>query len=147
MTKKEVKELLFTKSTQFNHPDFIATDPIQIPHQFSKKEDIEISGFLTAVIAWGQRITIINNATRLMEMMDNAPYDFILHHHEKDLVPFESFVHRTFNGDDCLTFIAALKRIYNDLGGLEMVMAQSFENDQESCLMFDILFRPGEYNH
>lgn len=131
MTKKEVKELLLAKSAQFNHPDFIATDPIQIPHRFKKKEDIEISGFLTSVIAWGQRVTIINNATRLMELMDNAPHDFILNHHEKDLIPFENFVHRTFNGDDCLAFISALKRIYCDLGGLETVMAQSFENDQQ----------------
>jgi uncharacterized protein (TIGR02757 family) len=131
LTKKEVKELLFEKSAQFNHPDFIATDPIQIPHRFEKKEDIEISGFLTSVIAWGQRVTIINNATRLMEMMDNSPHDFILHHHEKDLIPFESFVHRTFNGDDCLAFISALKRIYQDMGGLEKVMAHSFRNDQQ----------------
>jgi len=132
LNRAAVEKLLREKTSLYNHPDFIATDPIQIPHRFTKKEDIEISGFLTAVIAWGQRVTIINNATRLMEMMDNSPHDFILHHQEKDLIPFESFVHRTFNGDDCLTFISALRRFYRDLGGLASVMAQSFENDQAS---------------
>ena len=132
MNRKQVETLLREKTSLYNHPDFIATDPIQIPHRFEKKEDIEISGFLTAVIAWGQRVTIINNATRLMEMMDNSPHDFILNHTEKDLIPFETFVHRTFNGDDCLAFIAALKRFYRDLGGLEMVMANSFSDDKRN---------------
>ncbi|MCZ4407635.1 TIGR02757 family protein [Cryomorphaceae bacterium 1068] len=132
MNKQEVEKLLREKTSLYNHSDFIATDPIQIPHRFEKKEDIEISGFLTAVIAWGQRVTIINNATRLMQMMDNSPHDFIVNHQDKDLIPFENFVHRTFNGDDCLTFIAALKRFYLDLGGLESVMARSFKNDQAS---------------
>jgi uncharacterized protein (TIGR02757 family) len=132
LTKKEVEQLLREKTTLYNLPTFIPTDPIQIPHRFEKKEDIEISGFLTAVIAWGQRVTIINNATRLMDMMDNSPHDFILNHHEKDLVPFESFVHRTFNGDDCLTFISALQKFYRELGGLERVMADSFQNDQKN---------------
>ena len=132
MNRKEVENLLREKTFQYNHPDFIATDPIQIPHRFEKKEDIEISGFLTAVIAWGQRVTIINNATRLMEMMDNSPHDFILNHSEKDLIPFESFVHRTFNGDDCLTFIMALQKFYRDKGGLERVVAEAFANDRKA---------------
>lgn len=131
MTKSEVAQLLRDKSDLYNRPDFIGTDPIQIPHRFTKKEDIEISGFLTAVIAWGQRVTIINNATRLMEMMDNAPHSFIRQHEPKDLKPFEQFVHRTFNADDCLTFIAALRRIYLSLGGLEMAVARAFANDGE----------------
>ncbi|MEM9052615.1 MAG: TIGR02757 family protein [Bacteroidota bacterium] len=132
MTKKEVAQLLVEKSVEYNHPDFIQTDPIQIPHRFSKKEDIEISGFLAAVIAWGQRVTIINNSNRLMEWMDNSPHDFILSHSESDLKPFISFVHRTFNGDDCLTFILALKNLYENHGGLEKAIGKSFESDSQT---------------
>lgn len=132
MASVDVEKLLREKTALYNHPDFIATDPIQIPHRFKKKEDIEISGFLTAVIAWGQRVTIINNATRLMKMMDDAPHDFILNHREKDLIPFQRFVHRTFNGDDCLTFIAALQKLYRHSGGLEATMANAFHTDREN---------------
>lgn len=132
MTKKEVAQLLIEKSVEYNHPNFIETDPIQIPHRFSKKEDIEISGFFAATIAWGQRVTIINNANKLMEWMGNSPSDFILNHSEKELKPFSKFVHRTFNGDDCLTFISALKNLYKKHGGLEKAISSSFKSDPKS---------------
>lgn len=107
----------------YNRPDFIASDPISVPHHFTRKEDIEISGFLTATIAWGQRPTIIKNANRLMELMDFAPYQFISQHEPKDRERFRSFVHRTFNYDDTLYFLHSLQRIYTLYGGLEQVMA------------------------
>jgi uncharacterized protein (TIGR02757 family) len=129
LSKKQVEELLLEKAEQYNHLDFIASDPIQIPHQFSKKEDIEISGFLAAVIAWGQRITIINNAKRLMEWMDYSPHDFILNHSDKDLKPFENFVHRTFNSTDCLTFIVALRNLYLNHDGLEGALETCFKTN------------------
>ena len=108
------------KVVQYNTPDFIGSDPLQIPHRYSLKEDIEISGFLTATIAWGNRKSIINNAKRLMRMMDDAPYQFVMQHQPKDLEPLNSFVHRTFNGLDCIQFIESLKHIYTKsqrLGG------------------------------
>ena len=80
--KADLKEFLDEKVVLYNHPKFIESDPIQIPHQFSKKEDIEIAGFLTATIAWGNRKMIINNSNKLMELLDNAPYDFIINHQE-----------------------------------------------------------------
>lgn len=129
MKKSDLIDLLNEKAQQYNHTDFIATDPIQIPHRFSKKEDIEIAGFLASVIAWGQRKTIINNALRLMELMDNAPHDFILNFKEKDLERFEGFVHRTFNYDDLLAFLNALQRIYRLEGGLEAAINKSFKAD------------------
>ncbi len=100
-------------------PDFIPHDPIQIPHRFSKKEDIEIAGFLAATIAWGQRVTIINNAHRMMEMMDNAPHDFIVNHKASDRKRFEGFVHRTFNEIDAMFFTEALQHLYLNVQGLE----------------------------
>lgn len=130
MTKADVANLLREKTKQYNTRAFIQTDPIQIPHRFSQKGDIEISAFLTADISWGQRTTIINNATRLMEWMDNSPLEFVLNFQPADLRPFERFVHRTFNGDDCLTFLHALQRIYKYEGGLENTISRAFANEK-----------------
>ena len=121
MNKTELKEFLDAKVVAYNKPDFLTTDPIQIPHLFSKKEDIEISGFLTATIAWGNRKSIINNAHRLMELMDQSPYDFVMNHSEEELDRFEHFVHRTFNAVDLTYFIASLRNLYQNHNGLEGV--------------------------
>jgi len=121
MTFEELKEFLDAKAFQYNRPDFIKDDPIKIPHQFSIKEDIEISAFLTSSIAWGNRKSIIRSAERMMNLMDNAPYDFILNHTEKDLESFNQFVHRTFNADDLKHFIRGLSYIYTTKGGLETI--------------------------
>ena len=115
--------------SRYNQPDFIASDPLMIPKKFTSREDIEIAAFLVSVIAWGQRKTIINNGFRLMKMMDDKPHDFILNFRESDLKPFTTFVHRTFNGDDALGFLHALKRIYHEEGGLENAIADAFSED------------------
>ncbi|WP_346883153.1 TIGR02757 family protein [uncultured Algibacter sp.] len=124
MNRAELKEFLDTKVTQYNNPKFIESDPILIPHQFQKKEDIEISGFLTATIAWGNRKSIINNANKLIALLDNAPHDFVLNHKERDLEKLLPFVHRTFNGQDCIQFIKSLKHIYKTHDGLESVFSK-----------------------
>ncbi|MEM1002231.1 MAG: TIGR02757 family protein [Bacteroidota bacterium] len=142
MLKNDLKEFLEMKVEEYNHPRFIESDPIQIPHQFSKKEDIEISAFLTATIAWGNRKSIINNSYRMMELLDNAPYDFILHHQESDLKLLLGFVHRTFNGEDFIQFIACLNHIYANHGGLETVFKKhaSASHLQESIHHFKQYF-------
>ncbi|AUP77811.1 TIGR02757 family protein [Flavivirga eckloniae] len=127
MNKTDLLDFLNAKVIQYNNPKFIESDPIQIPHQFSKKEDIEISGFLTATIAWGNRKSIINNAKRLMGFLDGAPFDFVINHSEIDLEKLAPFVHRTFNGDDCIQFIKSLKHIYKNHGGLESVFSKHVE--------------------
>ena len=104
---------------KYNTPAFLATDPVQIPHLYSRKEDREIAGFLTATIAWGNRMSILKSARRMMTLMGRSPYDFIINHKEKDLKRAEGFVHRTFNSDDLLTFFAALKNLYKHKNGLE----------------------------
>ena len=124
MTKAELKTFLDEKVEQYNHPKFLEDDPLQIPHRFTKKEDIEISGFLTATIAWGNRKSIINNASRLMELLDNAPYDFVLNHSESDLDRLAPFVHRTYNGIDLQYFIKSLQHIYQNHYGLEAIFVQ-----------------------
>lgn len=108
----DLKNFLDEKVELFNRPAFIEHDPVSIPHRFSGKQDIEIAGFFAAMLAWGQRVTIIRKCTELMLWMDNDPHQFVLHHRPKDLRRFESFCHRTFNGIDALYFIAALRSIY-----------------------------------
>ena len=120
MNNQELKDFLELKYLQFNNKRFIDLDPISIPHRFNKKEDIEISAFLVATIAWGQRPSILKNGLRLMELMGDSPHDFILHFREKDLLHFRKFVHRTFNADDCCYFLKALKHIYSHFSTLEM---------------------------
>ena len=129
LSAKELKSFLDEKVIQYNNPKFIESDPIQVPHQFSKKEDIEISGFLTATIAWGNRKSIITNAKKMMQLMDNSPYDFIINHQESDLKPLLPFVHRTFNGDDLIQFVESLKHIYQYHNGLEAIFSKYAQKD------------------
>lgn len=111
-SKDHLKEFLDEKVEQYNQPDFIENDPISIPHSFKKRQDIEIAGLFAATLAWGQRITIIRKCKELLSMMDNDPYQFIIHHKQRDLKPFLNFKHRTFNGTDTLYFIESLKSFY-----------------------------------
>ena len=108
----ELKPFLDEMADRFNRKAFIVDDPISIPHRFSKRQDIEIAGLFAATLAWGQRRTIIRSCETLMALMDQAPHDFVLNHHDRDLVRVESFVHRTFNGTDLLYFLAFLRSHY-----------------------------------
>jgi len=118
-TTQSLKDFLDAKADQFNRAGFVENDPIYIPHLYNKRQDIEIAGLFAATLAWGQRVTIIRKCTELLAMMDNAPYDFVLHHSEKDLKPFLHFKHRTFNATDTLYFIAFLKWFYSKHISLE----------------------------
>jgi uncharacterized protein (TIGR02757 family) len=123
MKKLALKEFLDEKVLLYNNPKFVESDPIQIPHLFSKKEDIEIAAFLTATISWGNRTMIIKNASKMMALLDNAPYDFVTNHQESDLKSLEGFVHRTFNSTDLQQFIKSLYHIYKKHQGLENVLS------------------------
>ncbi|MDD4970010.1 MAG: TIGR02757 family protein [Paludibacter sp.] len=142
-TLQDIKYLLDSRVNQYNSLDFIQSDPIQIPHRFSRKEDIEIAAFLTATISWGQRKSIINNANRLMELMDNSPYEFLMDTPvfsdgftsgeaitNPDFRRVKDFVHRTFNGDDCLYFFDSLRNIYLHYQGLEDVFTTGYIADE-----------------
>lgn len=120
----EFKEFLDEKVRQYNTLEFIDSDPIQIPHRYSQKEDIEIAGFLAATIAWGNRKMIIQNADKMMQLMGNSPFDFVMSFSDDDLDKMQGFVHRTFNSDDLQFFMKALRNIYQQHGGLEKVFAQ-----------------------
>lgn len=114
-----LRELLEQKAAVYNRQDFIQKDPIVVPHRFRRKQDIEIAGLFAAVLAWGNRTSIINSSNRIMSWMQESPYDFIRHHREKDLEPMMHFAHRTFNGTDLLYFIDFLHRHYQRYDSLE----------------------------
>jgi len=123
---EQIKKLLDEKYAQYCNEEFIALDPVQIPHYFNKKEDIEIAGFLSASIAWGQRPVILRNAKTLMNIMEFDPYYFIMHHSPADLLAFENFRHRTMLSEDIKFFMRALQNIYQNHGGLENVFNRGY---------------------
>lgn len=142
LSSAELKEFLDQKADQFNRPGFITNDPICVPHLFSKKQDIEIAGFFAAVLAWGQRVTIIRKCNELIRFMDNDPHQFIMHHKPKDLKPLKDFKHRTFNGTDAFYFIEALQSIYSRYDSLERAFAvdAKADNIESGLINFHNLF-------
>jgi uncharacterized protein (TIGR02757 family) len=129
----EIREFLDFQYDHFNRPEFMEADPIQIPHLFTRTEDIEIAGFLTATLSWGQRKTIIAKSRQLMTLMDNQPFSFIMEADEACFSRFENFCHRTFNTMDTLYFLYSLKHIYTLHGGLRKVFEQGFQAHREAA--------------
>ena len=124
----EIKAFLEEKYLQYNNPSFIDSDPISIPHSFTDDRDREISGFLTAAIAWGRRDLILRSSRLMMELMDNSPYEFIMAASENDFSRFSRFVHRTFNGTDCIYFLKGLRHIYSNFDSMEDVVLQGMKD-------------------
>lgn len=144
MKVHDLKDYLDAKASYYNQPDFIPHDPIAIPHRFSKLQDIEISGLFAAILAWGNRTTIINKCTELMEMMDDAPHDYIMNHQPRDRMRLMSFCHRTFNGLDLLYFIEFLQHYYLNVTSLEFAFSGGLspedENVEKALLGFNHIF-------
>jgi uncharacterized protein (TIGR02757 family) len=116
---EQIKALLDNRYDQYNRPDFIANDPVVIPHGFTRPQDIEIAGLFAAILAWGQRVTIIRKCRELLARMDQAPYDFIRHHSDEDLKALLGFKHRTFNDTDLLYLVSFLHDFYRQYASLE----------------------------
>jgi uncharacterized protein (TIGR02757 family) len=135
-SKDELKDLLEEMADRFNRPEFIEDDPISIPHLFTRKQDVEIAGLFAAVLAWGQRVTIIRKSRELMAMMDDAPFDFVRNHSESDLKGLLTFKHRTFNTTDTLYFIEFLRSFYRNHKSLEQAfLPTSVHDNMESGLI------------
>lgn len=135
---KAVINLLNEKVETYNAPSFIKTDPVSIPHRFTKKQDIEIAGFFAAIFAWGNRTTIINKTTQLLQLMDNAPYDFVLHASPAALNRLENFKHRTFNTTDLLYCVEFFKFHYAANKSLETAFTKwmhKSDTDTENALV------------
>lgn len=131
MTEKEIFAFLDEKAEEFNTPDFIGNDPIQIPHRFSLKQDVEVAGLFSATIAWGNRKSIIKSAEKIMDFMGNNPFDFIMSAKDKDFENIENkSIHRTFNGEDFKFFVQSLKRIYTQNESLENLFL--LKNDEKN---------------
>lgn len=141
-SRAALKAFLDEQVDRFNRPAFIIDDPVSIPHRFAKKQDIEIAGFFAAILAWGQRPTIIRKCRELLSYMDDAPYDFIRNHRLEDLRPFEDFKHRTFNGVDALYFVEALKHLYSQFDSLEdaFLVSDAEKTVERGLIRFHNLF-------
>jgi uncharacterized protein (TIGR02757 family) len=124
---EDIRAFLDRKVEEYNRPSFITDDPICIPRRYTNKQDIEIAGFFAAIFSWGNRTTIIRKSRELMQLMDDAPYDFVRQHQEKDLRRLLDFRHRTFNATDLLFFIAFFKAHYADFGSLEDAFLRPWE--------------------
>lgn len=140
MTHLDLKEFLDEKVALYLKPNFISEDPISIPHQFTKKEDIEIAAFLSATIAWGRRPMILKNAAKMMQIMDHSPHDFILNASNTEILKSLDFCHRTFQGIDFQTFIYALRNIYQNHKGLEGCFYTEKEDMSEGISNFKQIF-------
>ncbi|MBA2330564.1 MAG: TIGR02757 family protein [Flavisolibacter sp.] len=136
MEENKLKDFLNKKVDEYNQPSFIQSDPISVPHRFSKKQDIEIAAFFASIFAWGNRTIIINKTTQLMELMGNTPHDFIIHHKENDLKTFLNFRHRTFNTTDVLYFILFLQHHYKKHNSLEDAFFYKGLSNQEERLNY-----------
>lgn len=140
----QLRNFLEEKYQKYNQPGFINSDPVSIPHIFSKKEDIEIMGFWSSMLAWGQRKTIINKSNELIALMEGAPHDFIINHSEHELARFLKFKHRTFNDLDTLYFISFFRHFYQNHQSLEEAFVfDGIENEMnvgKSISMFHKLF-------
>jgi len=126
----DIITLLNQKAEFYNQPAFIPNDPISIPHLFTKKEDIEISGFLTAILSWGRRDMIIKSGKSLMQLMSNEPFYFLLNANKFDFQKLEPFYYRTFNSDDVLFVLYALKEIYTSNNSLENIANTAFKKSK-----------------
>lgn len=136
----KLKDFLDEKYWQYNRPAFIEDDPISIPHQYQSLQDIEIAGFWAAVLAWGQRKTIINKCKELFLLMDNAPSDFVVNHQESDLKAFLHFKHRTFNATDTLYFLKFFQTFYQKHSSLEEAFMTSDHDMEKGLVNFHNLF-------
>ncbi|MEY4384102.1 MAG: hypothetical protein RI995_1644 [Bacteroidota bacterium] len=128
--KRDVQKLLNEKFQQFNQTDFIAHDPISIPHLFSDFQNQEIMGFWVSILSWGQRKTILKKAHELIDLMDGNPFQFIQQFEEKDLKRFEQFKHRTFQYPDTLYFLHFFQRHYKNHSSLEAAFTIDFSENE-----------------
>lgn len=139
MENSELKELLNSLVDKYNRVEFIDSDPISVPHLFTKKQDIEIAAFFAAIFSWGQRKTIINKSVELLKRMDMSPYDFVLHHSEQELKGIMGFKHRTFNDSDALYFIHFLKFHYQKFESLEDAFIPQHKNNKQTSIEHNLI--------
>lgn len=127
----QILSLLNNKVLEYNRPNFIDSDPISIPHKFIEQKDIEISAYLTSIISWGRRPAILKGANRLMDLMGYEPYNFIMNAGQTELKQLEGFVYRTFNSDDLLFVVEAMKNLYSNYSNMEELANKCFTENND----------------
>ena len=133
LSAEQLRHFLDHKVAQFNGAEFIESDPVSIPHRYTQSGDREVAAFFAAILAWGNRKSILNSAQDLMQRMDNAPMEFVLHHTPSDLKRLRTFVHRTFNGQDAQYFVRALQSIFQEYGSMEPLFAAYMNRDGDTA--------------
>ena len=128
MVDRKLKTILDESCLKYECPEFIFDDPISIPHEFSIKEDIEVSAFLTSIISWGKRSEILKHAHLLMQMLRYSPCDFVCTASQKELEKLKTFYYRTLNGDDMLEIVLALRQICKE-GSIEKMFVAKYEGE------------------
>ncbi len=131
MEREELRDLLEHLHDKYNRAEFIEPDPISIPHSFSEREDREVSGFLAAAIAWGNRKAIVKSARRMMQYMDDAPADFVRNASASELQHLQSYVHRTFNGQDFTDFVLGMRHIIENWDGIGKFFEQEYQATED----------------
>ena len=114
LTKNELDTCLCKWAEEYHCSDFIETDPVQFPHRYTVKEDIEISGLLTAVLSFGNRIQILKKADELDRIMGHAPLTYVLSGKWRDDFPESdgrSF-YRMLSYADVRGYFEKLYRVY-----------------------------------
>ena len=73
LTKYKMDELVQLYET----PKFIKDDPIQFPHRYKKKEDIEIAAFISSLVSYGSRKQFNEKLKFLFsEVMNESPFEY-----------------------------------------------------------------------
>jgi uncharacterized protein (TIGR02757 family) len=121
MTEKSLAQKLDLWYEKICVKDFIKDDPIQFPRLFSKKEDIEIAAFLTAIIAWGRRDLILRSAQRMFALMGKSPFSYITSRDYKNLK--NKNIHRTFFEGDLKYFCKGFEHCYAKYSSLEKLFS------------------------
>ncbi len=129
ITKLALDELV----EKFETPDFIGDDPVQFPHRYEKKQDIEISGFISSAFAYGNRKKIIENLSRIHKILNKNPYEFIINFDiDRDAELFKGFLYRFTGEKDILCLIYSLSQVLKKFDSLEDAFLQGFSKEDNN---------------
>lgn len=123
----ELKAYLDRLNDSVEKSDYIESDPVQFIHAFENKKDIEIAGFLAAMMAWGRRDIVISKVENLLQRMNYRPFEFISQYGQDNFSSLEGYKHRTFKAIDIHGVICALQKVYQDYEDLEEFWSECYQ--------------------
>ena len=131
ITKVELDKLV----EKYETIDFIKDDPIQFPHGFQDKKDIEIAGFISSILAYGSRKVFIKKLDELFSIMQNEPLNFVLNFEPKLL---GNFNYRFGKVEDFSEVFRILRQLYEKDGGLEELFKYGY-CERDILKMFQVV--------